>query len=182
MSSDPSAAPPSGAKEKRRPKFIFFFLLFVGICSAAGFLTLRYAAQQGVASRREQSRGHLQALGNILAARAATAAGQFPGSVAGLIDAQDAGLAVNPSWPDEDGYIYVTGVRASDPPESLLLYENVPPEKRKIGRLVLRLDGSIELLAEGAFQQRLKAQEIARAAAERPWRTETIAVQAERER
>ena len=178
MSSAPSAS--SAVKNPRRPNFVIFFLIFVGVCGFAGFMTLRYAAKSGVAARREQSREHLLALGKLLSERVSRAERSYPHDFAGLIDASHADLTVNPAWPDEAGYIYVTGVRSDDPPDSLLLFENVPPEKRKLGRLVLRLDGKVELLTEDQFQQRLDAQRMSREAVQRPWRTEAVAVRPER--
>src|SRR5581483_3790448 len=92
-----AASAASSAVKRNRPNFVIFFLIFVGICGFAGFLTLRYAALRGVSERREQSREHLLGLGKLLAARAATAEGHYPESIAGIIDVQHADLAVNPS-------------------------------------------------------------------------------------
>ncbi len=165
-----SSAPPAVKKSN----FVIFFLIIVGICGAAGFLTLRYVALQGVAARRAQSRERLLAMGKLLADRANTNEGRYPDKIDEVLGAHQTELATNPSWPDEAGYVYVTGVRNSDPPESLLVYENVPPEKRKIGRLVLRRDATVELLTEDQFQKRLSDQESRASAQQRPWRTETV--------
>jgi uncharacterized protein YbgA (DUF1722 family) len=57
----------------------------------------------------------------------------------------------------------------ADPPDTILIYENVPPEKRKLGRLVARADGSIEQLSETQFEERLNALKSRFAEQKRTW-------------
>ena len=53
---------------------------------------------------------------------------------------------------------------------TILIYENVPPEKRKQGRLVLRADGAVERFTETELQQRLSELEARYSAMHRLWK------------
>lgn len=173
MSSSPppqSPQPPplghaSCPRPQKRFNFAVPFILVSGVLGIAGFLVLRGAAQSGVAERKNESRAHLALLGQLL-----QSAG-YPDDPAATI-APHPEATINPSWPDQVGYVYICGIQGAgkDTPETVVLFENVPPEKQKLGRLALRVDGSVELLTESALQERLRAMESRWSVDHRPWR------------
>jgi hypothetical protein len=156
-SATPSPHPP------KRFNFAVPFILVSGLLGIAGFLLLRSTAQSGVAERKNESRANLALMAQLL-----KAAGYPDDPNAAIASHPEA--AINPSWPEQIGYVYVSGIHSTDPESSVVLFENVPPEKQKLGRLVARLDGTVELLTEGALQERLHAMEARWSAEHRPWR------------
>ena len=54
-------------------------------------------------------------------------------------------------------FVRGASLRSFFPASTLLLFENVPMEKQKLGRLVARLDGSVEQLTELQFEAQLDA-------------------------
>ena len=117
---------------------------------------------QITAERRAYSAKNLAEMGKLLLAA------DFPDDPNALLAAQPA-LVINPSWPEQVGYVYVRGTKATDEPGTIVLYENVPPEKRKIGRQVLLRSGSVEMCTEDDFQKRKQEQEKRWSAERRPW-------------
>jgi len=145
-----------------RRNFLVLFLLITGIIGAGFFFGLRYSAASGIAERKSEIRRNLNRMLLALTTYAQNNAGAFPDDIVTLFPkyVSDPEIFVNPSWPDEIGYMYVTGVCTGSVPDSsdtLLIFENVPPEKRKLGRLVVQLDGKVEQLTEPQFQERLTA-------------------------
>ena len=157
--------PESADKTPHKPRHFNFAIPFIvvsGLLGIGGFLLLRSTAQNGVVERRAYSAKNLHELGKLL-----ENAG-FPDDPNTLLNAQP-GLAINPSWPEQVGYVYVRGTKATDEPTAIVLYENVPPEKRKIGRQALLRNGTVEMFTEDEFQKRKQQQEQRWSADHRPW-------------
>jgi len=97
--------------------------------------------------------------------------GQFPATLAELIPKYqpDAYIFTHPAWPDRPGYIYIPGVRASDLPATIVLFENTPPDKPKLNRLIKRLDGETEALTPNDFHSRIAAQSATWQSDKRVW-------------
>jgi hypothetical protein len=139
----------------QRRNFTLFFLALIGIVVVATFFTFTYFQRQGLAKRRAESRENLREI-----ARRLRSLDPIPEEPAVLIlrESSDKNLLTSPSWPDQPGYFFIPGVRSTDPPATLLAYENIPPGKRKIARFVATLDGEINELSDADFQCRLDEQ------------------------
>jgi hypothetical protein len=156
--------------------FLVLFLLVTAVIGGGFFFGLRYSAASGIAGRKKEIRANLGRIVAALKTYSQTAGGNglLPDDPLAVYPKfiDDPEVFVNPSWPDEIGYSYVTGVRTgaeTDAPDTILIYENVPPEKRKLGRLVARADGSIEQLSETQFEERLNALKSRFAEQKRTW-------------
>ncbi len=142
--------------------FAIPFIVVSGLLGIGGFLLLRGTARSGVIERRGYSAKNLKEMGDLI-----KSAG-YPDDPNALL-ADRPGLAINPSWPEQVGYVYISKVKATDAADTMVLFENVPPEKRKIGRQVLLQSGNVELIPEDAFQTRLKELEARWSTEHRPW-------------
>jgi hypothetical protein len=167
-----NAAPTPPSQTRRN--FTLVFLALIGLAVGATFFTFRHFAREGFAKRRSESRENIRELALRLRTLdpvpedVETAALHFP---------QDKPLLTSPSWPDQPGYFFVPEVRvSSDPPSTLLLYENVPMGKQKIGRWIARADGEVEEVSEAEFQQRLNAQRSAWEVSGRPFHPRLLRV------
>lgn len=162
-----------------RRNFTLYFMLAMTAVSAGVFFSFRGVMRSSLAERREVSRSHLQTLHQGLKAYAAENNAAYPEELS-LLHPQfipDSATFFHPAWPERPGYVYVTGLRASDPPESLTIYENIPPGKEKLQRLVLRLNGTIESWPEAEFQQRLARQAAVWQAEKRPWQPQPVKIE-----
>jgi hypothetical protein len=160
------------AAPSTKQNFLAIFLIVVGLIGGVFFFGLRHFAAVGIAERKSENRAHLSKLVQAFKSYAQDSGGAFPDDPLAvypkLVD--DIDVFVNPSWPDDSGYVYVRGIRQADPTDTIVLFENVPTEKRKLGRLLAKLDGTIEQLTEAQFQEKLKAQEACWTEQKRGWR------------
>ncbi len=157
-----------------RRNFTLFFILALGAAAAGTFFVFSSYARSSVKTRRDASRANLQALAGALSAYAT--GGAYPQDPAPALAIVLPEQRINPSWPEGPGYVYVSGVSKNDPPETLLLYENVPPQKARMGRLVSLLNGEPRQLEEPAFQERLRAQEELWRASGRRWNPQLLPI------
>lgn len=158
----------SGAPARRN--FTLYFILLLGVISAITFYYFTAYARSSVEHRKEINRSNLAAIGAALKKHALDE--RLPADLpAGTLPPQ---TFTNPSWPEQAGYMLVTGVRLTDAPETILVFENTPPAKRKLGRHVLTLDGRIEVVSEDRLQERLDALQFKWKAESRPWRVSAL--------
>ena len=152
-----------------RRNFALLFIIALLLASAATFAVFTYVARTGKAQRREVSRANLIKMHEALQAYAREN-GRFPDDLSALqprfLQAED---VIHPAWPERPGYMYVAGVQSVDPPESVLVFENLPERKVKLGRLAVTLQGQVQELNEADFQQRLSAQELRYKEKKRAW-------------
>jgi hypothetical protein len=148
--------------EKRSSRnFTLKFVLALLAVSAAVFVIFTVSQRWMAQSRREISRSHLEAVRTALKDFVAAHAGAYPGAASELVAAvanADENLT-HPAWPEQAGYVFVSGVRADDAPGTIAIYENVPERKRAQGVMALYADGRIELFTGAEFARRLAAQE-----------------------
>jgi len=156
-----------------RRNFTLFFILVIGICAVVTFVVFRSYARSSIDQRREVNRANLSLIAAALKARAME--GQLPSTLAR--DAVATHVLINPSWPEQAGYMYVTGARLSDPAETILLFENTPAQKQKLGRHALRMDGRVEVLAETALQEKLAQQQNFWVEQKRVWRLNALSAE-----
>lgn len=151
----------------KRSHFTLYFILVTGAAGLASFFVFRNTALSGLNERREASRANLAAM-----VRGLKTYSEFPGDLWALHPGciRDAVTFVSPSWPESAGYVYVAGARAGDSPDTIVVYENVPDGKQKLGRQAATLDGKVLTMTEAQFQERLKAQQAAWNAQGRAWR------------
>lgn len=141
-----------------RRNFTLYFIIGLGLIVLATFVAFTLIARDSVAQRRVQVARNLHEMGKALASGAKL----------------DPALLLHPSWPEQAGYMIVDGVRLNGPDadgsDTIWIFENVPPQKLKVGRQVLFKNGSVEFVTDDPqFQQRLKAQEDAWKKAGRTW-------------
>lgn len=155
---------------------LHFTLLFVaGLLLASGgvFFVFKHYAETSRAERIQTSLGNLAGIHAALAAYVqAHGANAWPERPAELLRERllTPGGIQHPAWPYQPGYVMIGGVRAAeDPGTTMTVYENVPSAKRKLGHLVLLLNGAIKELNEVEFDAALEAQRRAWKAAGRTW-------------
>lgn len=147
-------------------RFAICFILGMLLASAGIFFAFSSSQRSAMAWRRQTSAENLSKIFTVLNTYSQRFA-DYPERPSQLLDTNlidpkspDAmRVLINPSWPTLPGYIYLPGVRSDDSPETLFVYENVPENKRKLGRQVVYRSGKIELLSEVDFEAKIKAQE-----------------------
>jgi len=173
-------AAPTDAPSPRR-NFTLYFILAMGIISVGVFFSFRSTMRSSLAERRETSRTHLQTIYNGLKAFAAIPENNtaFPAELQSLFPKfiADGETFFHPAWPEQPGYVYISGVRPSDLPATIVVYENIPPGKERLQRLVLNLDGSILSLNEADFQQRLALQASLWQGEKRQWQPQPVNIE-----
>ena len=128
--------------------------------------------QLGTEQRQAASRQNMLTIFKGLTLYAENHGNSFPDDPHILYDkyVTDLNTFTSPLWPDETAYTYVSGVQKSDAPTTILLIENAPAQKARMGRHVLMLDGHIEHLLDTEAASRLSAQEEKWKAAGRRWK------------
>jgi len=151
-----------------RRNFTLYFVIGLALIVLATFVVFTLVARDSVAQRRHLVAHNLAKFGKTLAAESTPPAD----AVAFLRAKLDPMVLVHPSWPEQPGYMLVEGVRLTgadaDPPDTIWIYENVPPQKLKVGRHILLASGNVEI-DDPRFQQRLAAQEEGWKKAGRTW-------------
>jgi|GEM_PF-2552022 len=166
-------------EERKKPSARFaivFMLLLAGI--SAGIYVGFSRFQRGMAGeRKEASARNIVVIAKALTAYAAKHDGLYPERI-GLLtrdELPDDTVFIHWAWPDRAGYIYSPGVRSDDAPDqTLLVYENVPERKRKLGIQALLASGKIVTLEEAEFTDRVKKQEAAWKQTGRIWLPEEM--------
>lgn len=159
------------------PRSVRFSILFIGtlaLISLSVFFIFKWAQSAAFTERREKSFQNLQAMGRVVEEFTKAHNGQFPDTLEPLQEAfkNDPLKLVHPAWMDQPGYVLIPGViRANDGDSAIVIYENVPEGRRKIGRQVLRANGQIEFLDDGAFEQRIREQRASFEKWQRQWVT-----------
>ena len=173
-------AAPTDAKSPRR-NFTLYFILTMGLISAGVFFSFRSTMRSSLAERSEVSRTHLQAIHSALKSFAAASENKsaFPDELQSLYPKfiTDGEMFFHPAWPERPGYVYIPGVRPSDPPTTIMVFENLPPGKERLQRLALALDGSILSLNEAGFQQRLATQASLWQGEKRQWQPQPVNIE-----
>lgn len=154
-----------------RRYFTLIFVVVLGAISVFVFFQFREMTRNSVEQRHEASRAHLLALHKGLQSYAAANTGSFPNLLGQLFPkyVADRENFFHPAWPDRPGYVYVTGLRAADDPQSIEIFENVPPEKDKLQRSFVTLSGEVYALNKTQFDERLSKQESTWRAEKRLW-------------
>ena len=164
-----------------RRNFTLYFVLAMGIISVGVFFSFRSTMRSSLAERRETSRAHLQSIHSALKSFAALPENHaaFPDELQNLYPKfiADGETFFHPAWPERSGYVYVPGIRPSDPPTTIVVYENIPPGKERLQRLVLNLDGSIATLNETDFQQTLMSQASLWQGEKRQWQPQPVNIE-----
>jgi hypothetical protein len=169
MSEPPVIKPrtPSGLQKH----FTLLFMLAMLLAGVAIFVAFTNAARTSKAERRETSAANLTAMFHALKAYSKDNGGNYPQQLTVLHPRYipDASTFIHPSWPERIGYVYVSGFKDENvhDPETILIYENVPEGKEKLGRQVLTSDGQVHVWNEADFQQRIRAQQASAAAQKR---------------
>lgn len=162
-----------------RRNFTLILIGILGLVSIGVFVTFSYFARTGFHERRDISRANLITMARALKTYALDNNNQFPYDPHVLTDKYgcDGNTFINPSWPDACGYMYVSGFNPMIEStgttlwqDTILLFENVPESKQKLGRLVATLDGEIHLWHEELFQKRLAQQKNLSETQGRRWR------------
>jgi hypothetical protein len=170
--------PPQSPPAPRR-NFVIYFMGLMFVASAITFVCFTYAARESKAHRREISRRNLRTIHQALMAIADDAQnhGQFPDELQKLSPQylKDENALSHPSWPDRAGYMYVSDVQKTDPAaETVIVFENVPAGKEKLGRLALTLNGEVHMWSEMEFQAKMTSQEARWKSLNRVWRTTPV--------
>ena len=157
-------------------RFAIVFMLTLAAISGGVFVAFSTYQRAMFTSRRETSAQNLTGIGAALKAYAANNGGRYPERAALLTQEYlpDEHVLIHPAWPEQPGYVYIPGQRAEDSPQTLLLYENVPEHKRKLGIQALFSDGRIETLKEAEIEIKLKNQEEAWKRTGRVWMPEMM--------
>jgi hypothetical protein len=163
--------------EKPRRNFLLYFMGLMLLATAATFICFTHVARISKAERSEASRKNLLAFHQALKSfsEAPQNTGQFPEDLKALYPQylKNADVFFHPAWPDRDGYVYVYGVKPrganADSADTILVFENIPPGKEKLGRLILFLSGEVHMWAEAEFQSRISAQESVWKSQGRSW-------------
>lgn len=142
-------------------RFAIGFVLVLAVISGGVYLAFSNFQRQAAERRRMASQENLVEIHEALSDYAAKNKGLFPERAALLLPnyLTNGRALINPAWPDETGYIYIPGARNDDSQDTILVYENVPARKRKLGIQVLIRSGSIYTMAESKFEEALKVQE-----------------------
>jgi hypothetical protein len=163
-------------KAQRSPRFVILFVTVLLALSALIFWTFRAYQRAQAEARSAASVTNLSQLKEAIDHWRNDKSGRYPTHVSELLEHAPLNLNLtHPSWPDQPGYVYVTGVQATDAPDSIVIFENVPERKRKLGYHVLRLNGKVDWLSREDFSQAIQAQEERWRASSRIWRPEEIA-------
>ncbi len=157
-------------------RFAIVFMLTLAAISGGVFVAFSTYQRAMFTSRRETSAQNLTGIGAALKAYAAKNRGRYPERAALLTPEYlpNAGNLTHPAWPEQPGYVYIPGMRTDDSTASLLVYENVPEYKRKLGIQALFSDGRIETLKEAEIEIKLKNQEEAWKRTGRVWMPEMM--------
>jgi hypothetical protein len=164
----------SRRKKKSSARFAVLFVLALALVSTGVFLVFSHYQRVGAEERRELSAAHLARFKQFLNSYAERHNGNFPERALIFQDALKTDDLIHPSWPEQPGYVYVTDARASDEANTIVIYENVPERKRKLGFQILRRDGRIEWLSQQDFVSALQAQEALWKKSGRLWKPEEI--------
>jgi hypothetical protein len=162
-----------------RRNFVIYFMGIMFVASAITFMCFTYAARESKAQRREFSQHNLHTIHQALNAFADDAQnhGQFPEELQWLAPKylKDENALSHPSWPNRAGYMYVAGVQKSDPAsETVIVFENVPAGKEKLGRLALTLNGEVHMWNENEFQVKMTSQEARWKSLNRTWQATPV--------
>ena len=153
------------------------FILGLLLVSAGVFFTFSHYQRRMFAQRRIQGAQNLTDIGHAIHKLALEHGGRFPESTFEIEErfASEPVKLFSPSWPLQC-YIYVFGAQSTDDAaRTVLVYENVPGDKRKLGRQVLFLDGGVKVLSESEFEALIAAQQSRRKESGRgAWRTREI--------
>ena len=168
MTDSPLASPPPP-----RRNFVIYFMAIMLVMSAITFVAFTYVARSSKAQRREISQKNLQEIHHALKSFAADPQNkqQYPAEIQTLAPKHlnNPDVFSHPAWPNRAGYVYVPGVQSSDPPETIVVYENVPAGKEKLGRLTLSLNGEVHMWDEVDFKSKIMAQEALWKSQNRSW-------------
>lgn len=163
------------AKKRFSPRFAILFVLALAVVSAATFFVFTHYQRQMAEERRAFSASRLAHFRTLLNGYAQLHSGNLPEHAFVFLEHLDGKELIHPAWPEQAGYVYVGGAHSStDNPASILIYENVPERKRKLGFQVLRLDGRVDWLSQQDFVSALQAQEAAWKKKGRVWQPEEI--------
>jgi hypothetical protein len=165
----------AASKPLHSPRFLIVFvaaLLAVGALAFYGFSTFQ---TQAAALRQKQSWLNLIVMRNELNAFAHEHGGHFPTALNEWLPNVPSAQRINPAWPDEPGYVYIPGAALGDNPEdTILIYENTPARKRKLGTFALRNDGCVDRFSDAELGARLDRQKRSWKLKERLWSPELI--------
>ena len=159
-------------KKKNSAWFAIGFIAALLAVSALVFLTFTYYQRTMAEARRLESAKNLKMIRAALLNYAKTS-GHFPVSPSELsgIFKGNAEFLIHPSWPEQAGYVYISG---SDPkdfaPEIMMVFENVPDRKRKLGRQSVNVDGNVKYWTDEDFERALAYHEKTWKIAPKPWR------------
>ncbi len=169
-------------KKVRSARFAILFLLTLAAASTLVFFAFSSYQRKMAAQRRDDSRANLETIDRAIRLYSKQNGGAFPEHASRLTRdyLPNRGTFVNAAWPEQPGYIYIPGsIAANSTGAIILVHENVPERKRKLGIQVLFLDGRIGLLTEREFVDKLNAQESAWKSSGRVWSPEALVRQEE---
>src|SRR5579862_89405 len=148
------------SSNKRSPAFTVVFVLTLLLISAAVFVVFTHFQRTLAEERRTRSAQNLETLRDVIRAYAAGHNGALPARAAEIATrVKSPEDLLHPAWPNQPGYVYIPGAQPSDGDDSILIYENAPESKRKLGFQVLLVNGKIEALSRDAFLDVLSSQE-----------------------
>ena len=153
---------------------IVFVLVLLAV-SALVFFEFSHYQRAKSELRRKASVLSLLRLEMLLEQFAQAHNGQYPAHASAILETAATDLDLShPSWPEQSGYVYVTGIRLSDEPATIVIYENVPERKRKLGFQVLRVSGKVDWLSQDDFAAALRDQEERWSKKGRVWKPEEM--------
>ena len=151
--------------ERKKPtaRFAIVFMLVLACIAFGVYLTFSTFQRSMASERRDVSRHNMELIFRALDAYLWKNNGKYPEHASQFTQmGLPAASLIHPAWPDQPGYIYIPGARASDNVEyTIVAYENVPDRKRKQGIMVLKRGGIINKETESNFTRKLNEQEAA---------------------
>ncbi len=164
-------------RKPRSPVFSILFMLTLAAIAFGVYLTFSTFHRNMAAQRKEASAKNLAGISTALNSYASKHDAHFPERVSQLTREflPDESILIHAAWPDRPGYIFIPGSRPDDDKDrTLLVFENVPERKRKLGIQVLWLSGKIETLSEANLVVQITAQESAWKHTQRIWLPEAM--------